>query len=393
MIIREKQKEIIAALNRQPAVALLGPRQAGKTTLAKTIADKRSSIYVDLESPIDKAKLLEPIAFFNAHPGDLIVLDEIQRLPDLFQTLRGIIDEDRRQGRKAGRFLMLGSASLDLLRQTSENLAGRISYIELGPLSATEIPPAAVAQDKLLLRGGFPSSYLAKSEMESIAWRQDFIRTYLERDIPLFGPRVPAETLRRFWTMLAHSQGQPFNASRLSSALSVSAVSISRYLDLLVDLLLVRRLSPWMSNVGKRLIRSPKIYIRDTGLLHALLNIDSFDTLLGHPVAGASFESLVIENLLTHLPFGADAGFYRTAAGAEIDLVLSLSNGELWAIEIKRSLAPKPERGFYHACEDLKPSQSFIVYPGTESFPLSNNLIAISLPALIDKLMARNISK
>ena len=386
MIIREQQQLVIDALNRQPAVGLLGPRQVGKTTLAKAIAAEHPSIYLDLESPIDRAKLSDPVAFFNAYPDQLIVLDEIQRMPDLFQTLRGVIDEGRRRGRKTGRFLILGSASLDLLKQTSESLAGRIAYIEMASLAVTEIPQTSAAQNQLLLRGGFPPSYLAKNDPDSISWRQDFIRTYLERDVPLFGPRVPAETLRRFWTMLAHNQGQPFNAARLASALGISSVSIGRYLDLLVDLLLVRRLSPWMSNVGKRLVRSPKVYVRDSGLVHALLNIVTLETLFGHPVAGESFEGFVIENLLTHLPFGAHAGFYRTSAGAEIDLVLSLPSGKLWAIEIKRNLAPKPERGFYHACEDLQPMESFIVYPGSDCFPLSDGLTAISLPALIEKI-------
>ncbi len=386
MIIREIQQKVSAGLDRQPAVALLGPRQVGKTTLAKAIAAERPSLYLDLESPIDKAKLSDPIALFNNYPDKLIVLDEIQRVPDLFRTLRGVIDENRRQGRQTGRFLILGSASLDLLKQSSESLAGRIAYIELGPLATTEISQTSAAQNKLLLRGGFPNSYLAKNEIDSISWRQDFIRTYLERDVPLFGPRVPAETLRRFWTMLAHNQGQPLNAARLAGALGISGVTVGRYLDLLVDLLLVRRLSPWMTNAGKRLIRSPKIYVRDSGLLHALLNIVTFDALLGHPVAGASFEGFVIENLLTHLPFGADSGFYRTASGVEIDLVLSVPPDNLWAIEIKRNLAPKPERGFHYACQDLQPTESFIVYPGSECFPLSKELTAISLPALIDRL-------
>ena len=391
MITREKQDEVIEALNRQPAVGLLGPRQVGKTTLAKLIAakhSKHSSVYVDLESPIDAARLDEPIMFFKTHLDKLIILDEIQRLPGLFPTLRGVIDEGRQQGRKTGRFLILGSASLELLKQASETLAGRVAYIELDPLAVTEISRTATVQNELLLRGGFPPSYLAENEIESMRWRQDFIASYLERDIPLFGSRVPAATLRRFWTMLAHTQGQPFNASRLSAALSLSAISVGRYLDLLVDLFLVRRLSPWLSNTGKRLTRSPKVYIRDSGLLHALLNINSFDALLGHPTFGASFEGLVIENLLTHIPFATDAGFYRTASGAEIDLVLSLPNGELWAIEIKHSSAPKLERGFHHACQDLKPNQRFVVYSGEETFPLKNDVIAISLSALVDKLLA-----
>jgi hypothetical protein len=386
MINREQKQQLEMMLSLQPAVGLLGPRQVGKTTLARSIADSRPSLYLDLESPLDQAKLADPLAFFAAYQDTFIVLDEIHRAPGLFQPLRGIIDEGRRQGRETGRFLVLGSASLDLLQQSSETLAGRIGYMELGPFSATEIQVEMAEQERLWLRGGFPKSYLASNEAASVSWRQDFIRSYLERDIAQLGPRIPAETLRRFWTMLAHNQGQPFNAAQLAGSLGVSGVTVGRYLDLMVDLLLVRRLSPWMSNAGKRLVRSPKTYIRDCGLAHALLNIGTMDVLLGHPVAGATWEGLVIENLLTHLPFGADAGFYRTSGGAEVDLVLSLPPQDLWAIEIKRSMAPKPERGFHLACEDLQPSARFVVYPGLERFSLGANLTAISLPDIVKEL-------
>jgi predicted AAA+ superfamily ATPase len=386
MINRELKHQLEQMLNHQPAVGLLGPRQVGKTTLARSIADCRPSLYLDLESPLDRAKLSDPLAFFSAYPDTLIVLDEIHRAPELFQTLRGVIDEGRRQGKETGRFLVLGSASLELLQQSSESLAGRIGYLELGPFSSTEIPPTIAEKERLWLRGGFPRSYLASSEESSVLWRQDFIRTYLERDIAQLGPRIPAETLRRFWTMLAYNQGQALNAARIAGSLGVSGMTVGRYLDLLVDLLLVRRLSPWMSNTGKRLVRSPKIYVRDCGLVHALLNIGTQEALLGNPVAGSTWEGLVIENLLTNLPFGANAGFYRTSAGAEIDLVLSLPPNDLWAIEIKRSLAPKPEKGFHIACDDLQPSARFVVYPGEERFPLGPNLTAISLPDMVKEL-------
>jgi len=273
-----------------------------------------------------------------------------------------------------------------LLQQSSESLAGRIGYLELAPFFVNEIPSGTAEQQRLWLRGGFPRSYLASDEAASLFWRQDFIRTYLERDIAQLGPRIPAETLRRFWTMLAHNQGQPFNAAQLAGALGVSGMTVGRYLDLMVDLLLVRRLSPWTSNVGKRLVRSPKVYVRDCGLVHALLNIGTFDSLLGHPIGGSSWEGFVIENLLMHLPFGADAGFYRTSAGAEIDLILSIPPSELWAVEIKRSMAPKVERGFHLACDDIQPTARFVVYPGIEQFPLGKNITAISLQGLLQKL-------
>ena len=389
MIEREQKQQLETMLSLQPAVGLLGPRQVGKTTLARAIADSRPSLYLDLESPYDRAKLADPLAFFSAYPNTFIVLDEIHRAPELFQPLRGIIDEGRRNGLESGRFLVLGSASLELLQQSSETLAGRIGYMDLGPFSATEIPTEMAEQQRLWLRGGFPKSYLASSEAASLSWRQDFIRTYLERDIAQLGPRIPAETLRRFWTMLAHNQGQLFNAARIAGSIGVSGVTVGRYLDLMVDLLLVRRLSPWMSNLGKRLVRSPKVYVRDCGLVHALLNIGTQDALFGHPVAGSSFEGLVIENILTRLPFGADAGFYRTSGGAEVDLVVSLPPNDLWAIEIKMSMAPKPERGFHIGCEDIQPTERFVVYPGKERFPLGPNITAISLPDILKELRHR----
>jgi uncharacterized protein len=386
MIPRQLTDRLKAMLSQEPAVGLLGPRQAGKTTLALEIADRVASVYLDLESPRDRAKLTDPFAFLDAHREELVVLDEIHRMPDLFGVLRGIIDEGRRRVKEHGRFLILGSGSLDMLRQSSESLAGRIGYLELGPLSAIEVASDQI-QSRLWLRGGFPRSYLAPDDVTSLSWRQNFIRTYLERDIAQLGPRIPAETLRRFWTMLAHNQGQPFNAARIAGALGISGMTAGRYLDLMVDLLLVRRLSPWLSNTGKRLVRSPKVYVRDCGLTHALLNIDTLDTLLGHPVAGASWEGLVIENILMNLPPAAEAGFYRTSNGAEIDLVVSIPPHKLLAIEVKRSAAPSLERGFHIACDDLQPTAAFVVYPGVERFPLASDIIAISLPQLIDELL------
>ena len=384
MFDRKVEESIKQALSRQAAVALLGPRQVGKTTLAQTIAAQLNALYLDLEDPQDRAKLSEPASFLGAYEDRLVILDEIHRAPDLFQTLRGEIDRGRRKGHRTGRFLLLGSASIDLMQQSGESLAGRISYIDMTPLAVDELP--AQAQDTLWLRGGFPDSFLAQDDTASMAWRRDLVRTYLERDVPMFGSRVPAETLRRFWTMLAHDQGALLNASRLAQGLEVKSQTVSRYVDLLVDLLLVRRLQPYQSNVGKRLVKSPKVYIRDTGLLHALLNIGEHPTLLGHPVGGASWEGFVIENLIGAAPPLTVPGFYRTAGGADIDLVLELPGGERWAIEVKRSHAAKPARGFHEACEDLKPARRLVVHGGADSYPIGQTVEAIGLATLMQGL-------
>lgn len=384
MIRRELKDHLRNLLTRHPAVGLLGPRQVGKTTLALEIAQSRPSVYLDLESPRDQAKLVEAESYLASLEDKLVILDKIQRAPGLFQILRGIIDAGRRKGFKNGRFLILGSASLDLLQQSAETLAGRIIYSELGPFNVLEIENSSKAREHLWLRGGFPESFLAQDDPASLEWRQAFIKTYLERDIPQLGPRVPAETLRRFWTMLAHLQGTTLNAAELAANLGVSGVTIARYLDLMVDLLLVRRLTPWFSHTGKRLIRSPRVYVRDSGLVHALLNISDQDSLLSHPVVGKSWEGFVIENLLLTLPPQASAYFYRTTAGAEIDLLISFGPNKLWAIEIKRSSAPKLEKGFHFACEDLKPQRRFVVYPGVENFPISKETDAVGLLEMIN---------
>jgi predicted AAA+ superfamily ATPase len=371
-------------LDNSPAVALLGPRQVGKTTLALEIGDTRPSVYLDLESNADRARLNDPEAYLGRHEDELVILDEVHRAPELFQALRGPIDRGRRKGKPAGRFLLLGSASVDLLAQSGESLAGRIAYLELSPLAALEVPPTEL--DALWLRGGFPPSFLARSDTVSDRWRQDFIRTYLERDIPQFGPRMPAETLRRLWTMLAHTQSELLNAANLARALSIDGRAVARYLDLLVDLLLVRRLPPWHHNEGKRLVKSPKVYVRDSGLVHALLRLPTLEDLLGHPVVGGSWEGFVIESLLAASPPGVDASFYRTSAGAEIDLILTLPGARHWAIEIKRHSAPKVERGFYQACKDINPARRFVVYNGKERFPLNAETEAIGLRELTDVL-------
>lgn len=382
MIKRKVQQEIIKLLKEFPAVALLGPRQVGKTTVAEEIAAniKPDPIYLDLESPTDLAKLMEPEDYFNKHEGKLIILDEIQRVPELFSILRGVIDRNKRRGKKSGQFLILGSASLDLLKQSSETLAGRIAYKELSGFTLPEIQHANSREvDKLWLRGGFPDSFLAKSNEASLRWRMNFINTYLEREVPQFGPRIPALLLRRLWTMLAHNQGSILNVAKLASNFDLAAPTIKRYIDLLEDLLLIRSLRPWTNNIGKRLIKSPKIYIRDSGITHALLGIESLDNLLSHPVVGASWEGFVVENLLSDLPIGVTPWFFRTSAGAEIDLVLEKGHKTKFAIEIKRSLTPSVSKGFYLGCDDIKATKRFVVYPGKESFQAAKGITAINV--------------
>lgn len=384
MNLRLRHNTVIDLLARHPVVGLLGPRQVGKTTLALAVAAERPALYLDLESPADRAKLTEPELFLSHHADKLVILDEIQRVPGLFQVLRGLVDAARRSGRPTGRFLVLGSAGIELLQQSSESLAGRIAYTELAPLLLEEIP--APAAETLWLRGGFPDSFNAVDDAASLEWRQMFIRTYLERDIPQLGPRIPAETLRRLWVMLAHEQGSPLNAARLASALGVSGQTVARYIDLLCDLLLVRRLTPWSANTGKRMVKSPKVYIRDSGLVHALLGLATRDDLLSHPVAGMSWEGWVLENLIAAAPPGTEAFGYRTGAGAEIDLVLELRPGRRWAIECKRSLSPVLARGFHEGCKALQPERRWVIYPGTETFPLGQGVDCLPLSEAVAQL-------
>ena len=300
MLTRTIKPTLNRLLDRNPAVVLIGPRQAGKTTLARELARERDAVYVDLERPSDLAKLSDIEQYCDENAGHLLVLDEVHRVPGLFAPLRSVIDERRHAGKRTGLFLLLGSASIDLLKQSSETLAGRVAHCELHPFNSREVPGARLR--RLWCRGGFPESYLARSDEESFDWRLAFIRTYLERDIPQFGPRIPAETLRRFWTMLAHNQGQMHNAAALARGLDVNGVTIARYLDLMVDLLLIRRLVPWTTNLGRRLVKAPKVYVRDSGVCHALLGIETMDDLFGHPVIGGSWEGFVIENIAGALP-------------------------------------------------------------------------------------------
>ena len=387
MLERWIAEKLEKAIKRVPAVALLGPRQVGKTTLAREIAKKRNSIYLDLESPEDLLRLRDPLSFLSGNSDKLVILDEIQRAPDLFMTLRGLIDENRRAGKKAEQFLLLGSATMDLLRQSSESLAGRIRYISMSGLNILEVPhfgPNDV--HKLWLRGGFPDSYLASSDAESMQWVEMLIRTYLERDVPQMGFRVPASRLRRLWTMLAHLQGETLNYSKLGGNLEVDGKTVTHYLDILVDLLLVRRLDPWYENVKKRLVKSPRFYIRDNGILHRLLGIADYDALLSNPVLGKSWEGFVIENIVSILPNSVESYYYRTSSGAEIDLVLRISSKELWAIEIKYGTAPRIKPGFHQASEDIRSARKFVVYGGDDEFQIEKDTTIISLPRLMEKL-------
>jgi predicted AAA+ superfamily ATPase len=392
VIARRLQPKVAQLLEQFPAVALLGPRQVGKTTLALTLADPvgEDSLYLDLELPSDRAKLSDPELYLTQHENRLVILDEIHRVPGIFEILRGLIDRRRRQGRRNRHFLLLGSASMDLLRQSAESLAGRIAYEELTPFSIFEVAGTdPQAERHLWLRGGFPDSFLAADDIQSFRWRTAFIQTYLERDVPSLGPRIPAETLRRYWQMLAHNQGQMLNAAQLAAGLGVSGQTVARYLDVMVDLLLVRRLQPWTANAGKRLVRTPKVYVRDSGLLHALLGIPDYEHLLGHPIVGASWEGMLIENILNVLPPTARPTFYRTSAGAEIDLVIEFAGTERWAIEIKRSLSsPVPSKGFYLGCEDIAATRRIVLYPGKEKYRLDSRTEVMPLDALLSENFA-----
>jgi hypothetical protein len=366
-----------------PGMVLLGPRQVGKTTMARAIAATYpQALMLDLERSSDRAQLAEPELFLSQHRDRLVVLDEVQMVPDLFTHLRPEIDADRRPGR----FLLLGSASGALLRQRAESLAGRVGYLELTPLMAQELPQDLSTLQRLWLRGGFPLAYLAPSERLAFTWRQDFIQTFLQRDLPLMGTGVAADALHRFWRMLAHLQGQLFNASQLGRSLGgVSHNTTTRYLDLLVDTLLVRRLEPFFPNVGKRLVKSPKVYLRDSGLLHALLGIASLSDLQGHPIVGASWEGFVVEQVAAHLPEGGQIGFYRTAAGTELDIVVEVGSKRL-GIEVKFSSSPTVSKGFWHASDDLQLTRALVVAPVERAYPLREGVDVVpvwQLPALL----------
>lgn len=386
MLSRQSQQKLSQYLQQFPAVGLLGPRQVGKTTLA--FAQKKlypDALYLDLELPSAQRQLDDPEAFLMAHAQQLVILDEVQRMPELFGVLRGVIDQRRRMGQACGQFLLLGSATGVLMQQSSESLAGRVAHVALPPLQASEIFTGvhSVADlNALWVRGGFPLSWLAETDAASMTWREVFIATYLEKDIPALGPRIPATTLRRLWTMLAHHQGELLDQSKLAAALAISGQTVGRYIDLLCDLMLVRRLSAWHGKVGKRLIRSPKVYVRDSGLVHALLGLSNLDAVLGHPIAGSSWEGFVMEQLMNAAP-QAQASFYRTSNGAEVDLVLTFRNQQTWTIEIKRSSAPTVSKGFYQAATDLGAVRKLLVAPVEQPYPLKEGIEVVDVMTAI----------
>ena len=378
MVKRLIQGRIEMSLSRYPVVGILGPRQVGKTTLAKMIMErvKKKVSYLDLELPSDLNKLRDPELYLSRLADMLIIIDEIQRMPSLFPLLRALVDRKK----AAGRFLILGSASPELIRHSAESLAGRIIYHELSPFMLKEIVGGKI--QKLWLRGGYPQSYLSKNNSDSFAWREAFVKTYLEMDIPQLGIRIPAQQLRRFWTMIAHSHGQLWNASKIAGSLGISAPTVKHYLDILEETFIVRQIQPYHSNLKKRLVKSPRVYIRDSGMLHTLLNIRTLEELYGHPSLGSSWEGFIVEQIIRLLPDRWQVFFYRTGAGAEIDLVLFDSRHKSVAVEIKYSVSPKVERGFWNAYEDLSCRKGYVIYPGTESYPVGKNVFTLPVKDL-----------
>ena len=373
-IERNQESVIHKHLAAFPVVALLGARQVGKSTLAKRILGSyANSLYLDLEDPRDMAMLQDPLTFLEANADRLICIDEVQRFPEIFAVLRPYLDK----GNKPGQLMLLGSASRDLIKQSSESLAGRISYIEIGPFVASEVEDF----QKLWVQGGYPQSYFLDQEM-SHQWRINYIRTFLERDLPQLGFSIPSQTLRRFWSMLAHSHGSILNQSTLAKSMGLSAPTIKHYLDILEGTFVIRRLPPFFANTKKRLVKSPKVYIRDSGLVHSLLGIVGFNDLLGHPVLGASFESTVIESLIHKFP-GHDASFYRSSSGAEIDLILE-SGRQRIAVEVKSSSSPKLTQGFFEALKIVQPQHAFVIAPVKESFPLKGDIWVYPLKRFLE---------
>jgi predicted AAA+ superfamily ATPase len=391
MVIRGIQTNLEKALLTMPVVALLGPRQVGKTTLALQVAEqiKKKATYLDLESDADFNKLSDTEAYLKRFEGELLIIDEVHRMPELFRILRGIVDERKRNGEKAGQFLLLGSASRELLQKTSETLAGRIRYLEMSPFETCELSVHLKDQysvESHWLRGGFPDSFLAESDAESMQWRTDFIATYMERDLPLMGVGIAPQHLKRFWKMLAHYHGNQINYSELGRSLELSHTTVKHYLDTMTDFYMVRQLQPYLANVKKRLVKAPKVYLRDSGILHGLLNIPNLDMLFSYPSMGASWEGFVIENILSRIDNRWEFYYYRTATQVEIDLVLITPNKEIWAIEVKRNSAPKPGRGFTEACVDIQATHKWIVNSSNDRYPLTNNVEVIGLLEFLNLL-------
>lgn len=375
-------------IERNPAVVLLGARQVGKTTLSKIMAKDMDSIYLDLEDVEDLRLLDDPKSFLSSQSDKLVILDEIQHAPNLFMVLRGLIDRNRWQGRNGAQFLLLGSASMDLLRQSSESLAGRIIHVEMTGLNVLETGDEKQDIQNLWLRGGFPKSYLEQDDNTAMEWLESFIKTYLQRDVPQMDFRVPANKLRRLWTLLAHMQGSTVNVSAMAANLEVKHASINHYIDILTDLLLVRRIEPWHANIKKRLVKSPRYYVRDSGILHRLLGIGNYRALLSNPILGKSWEGFVAENIHSVLPQFAETYFYRTSAGAEIDLVIRMPNAEVWAVEIKHGVAPGLDKHYSRTCEDVGATHKYVVYGGDNEFTVRDNVTVISLPKFMKKVLS-----
>lgn len=386
MIKRLLFRELPRAVAEFPVVALIGPRQVGKTTLAKEFARSRRGphrepLYLDLELTSDMARLADAELYLEAQADRLVVIDEIQRRADLFPLLRALVDKRRR----AGRFLILGSANLLALRQISESLAGRIQFLELGPFSRTETPK--VPTKRHWLRGGYPEALQARSDEAAGRWRDALIRSYLEGDLPQLGFRVAAPELRRFWTMLAHDQGQPWNAQGLASSFGVSPPTATHYRSILEQMFLVRTLPAWHVNVKKRLVKSPRVYVRDSGLLHTLLGLASADALLSHPIAGKSWEGFVLEQILETACGHLEASYFRTHAGAEIDIVVHRGQKIRALVEVKLGNKPLLSRGFYEARKDLGNPKAWVIYSGMERYPLSPGTEAIGLDQFLTEVL------
>ncbi|MBI4229261.1 MAG: ATP-binding protein [Planctomycetes bacterium] len=379
-IPRDLKAILVRDLGRYPAVAMVGPRQCGKSTLARMLASQHAeTIYLDLDLPVDRHKMeTDPEEFLRRNAAATVCLDEIQRVPDLFGLLRALVDEDRRPGR----FLLLGSASPALLKQGSQTLAGRLAVRELTPLLRHETAQK-IALPSLWLRGGFPGSVLAGNDAASLLWREDFVKAFLERELPLLGFRVPAATLERFWRMCAHLHGQEMNLRALGRAMGTSHVASRHHLDILTGTFMLRVLEPLSANLGKRLVRTPRIYLRDAGIVHALLNLETENDLAGHPVRGASWEGFVIEQVLARAE-GWRATYYRTAQGAELDLVLEKGLRKI-AIECKASSSPAVTRGFWIALKDLGIREAYVAAPIKAPFPMGNGVEAVPLDDLLGR--------
>ena len=384
-MIKRSLKDILhRRIDTVPVVALLGSRQVGKTTMAKSLRLRNKNRYLDLELPSDRAKLNDPELYLSSCENELVILDEVQTMPELFPVLRSLVDKRRQKGEKAGHFLLLGSASPELLQKSSETLAGRISYLELNPLNLKEIKNKENEINQLWIRGGYPDSFLAEDLSISTQWRNDFVTSYVERFIPNLGltKSTPIE-LRRLCSMLAYQHGGILNYASLSRSLGIDAKTVRKYIELLEGLYLTRTLHPWVKNVGKRLVKAPKFFWRDTGILHALTNLKSLEDVLGNPLCGASWEGFCIEQIVTSLPDHAKSFHYRTHAGAELDLIIELPGKDIIAVEIKRSLSPKVTPAMMESFETTGAKHGFIVTPKGEGFPMNKYFTALPISEFI----------